>query len=166
MLGLIAVAGISVPRFNNLIQSQRANDAARMVERELQTARLKSVSASRALRVRFNCPAAGQFRLLEVTGIAAVDNAANRCDPVAYPSPGPSDALRVTPALDGPVRYLPPSTTVSASALEFQFSPKGAVYTVSGGVASALVGDLVVTITRAGYSKTVTLNALGRVRLN
>ena len=166
MLGLIAIAGISVPRFNVLIQSQRANEAARMVERELQTARLKSVSASRALRVRFDCPAAGQFRLLEVTGIAAVDNAGNRCDPVAYPSPGPNDALRATPALDGPVRYLPPSTTVAAPALNFEFSPKGAVYTVSGGVTTAVVGDLVVTITRAGYSKTVTINALGRVRLN
>jgi Tfp pilus assembly protein FimT len=167
MLGIIAIAGMSIPRFNNLIQSQRANDAARMVERELQTARLKAVSTSRAMRVRFNCPAAGQFRLLEVTGIAAVDNASNRCSPTAFPSPGPLDSLRATPSLDSPVRYLPTSTTVTAAAMNFEFSPKGAVYTVDGaGVVTAVAGDLVVTVTRAGYTKTVTLNALGRVRLN
>jgi Tfp pilus assembly protein FimT len=167
MLGIVAIAGISIPRFNNLIRSQKARDAARMVERELQTARLKAVSTSRALRVRFNCPAAGQFRMLEVTGVATVDNASNRCDPVAYPSPGPNDALRSTPSLDGPVRYLPPSTALSSSALNFEFSPKGQVYTVTGaGVATVVAGNLVMTVTRAGWSNTVTLNELGRIRLN
>jgi Tfp pilus assembly protein FimT len=53
MLGIIAIAGMTIPRFNNLIQSQRANEAARMVERELQTPRLESVGASRSRRVRF-----------------------------------------------------------------------------------------------------------------
>jgi Tfp pilus assembly protein FimT len=167
MLGIIAIAGMTIPRFNNLIQSQRANDAARMVERELQTARLKAVSASRPLRVRFNCPAAGQFRLIEVTGVASVDNATNRCDPAAYPSPGPSDALRSTPALDSPVRYLPPSTTVSGAALNLEFSPKGSVFKVDGaGTTTLLAEDLTLTVTRTGYSKTVTLNGLGRIRLN
>jgi Tfp pilus assembly protein FimT len=167
MLGIVAIAGMTIPKFNTFIQSQRARDAARLVERELQTARLKSVSASRALRVRFNCPAAGQFRLLEVTGIASVDNAGNRCDPTAFPSPGPIDSLRATPSLDSPVHYLPPSTTVTGPALNFEFSPKGSVYSVNGaGVTTAVAGDVVLTVTRTGYSKTVTINALGRVRLN
>ena len=99
MLGIVALAGISIPRFNNLIQSQRARDAARMVERELQTARLKAVSTS-ALRVRFNCPVTGQFRMLEVTGVAGVDTAANRCDPVAFPC-----RYRVNPPRSTAIRY-------------------------------------------------------------
>lgn len=167
MLAIVALASISVPRFNNLIRAQKARDAARMVERELQTARLKAVSTSRALRVRFDCPAAGQFRTLEVTGVSAVDNAANRCSPVAFPSPGPNDALRSTPSLDGPVRYLPTSTTLASSALNFEFSPKGQVFTVSSGnVVAAVAGNLVMTVTRQGWSNTVTLNELGRIRLN
>jgi Tfp pilus assembly protein FimT len=167
MLAIVALAGISIPRFNNLIRAQKARDAARMVERELQTARLKAVSTSRALRVRFNCPATGQFRLLEVTGVSTVDNATNRCDPAAYPSPGPNDSLRSTPSLDGPVRYLPPSTSISSTALNFEFSPKGQVYTVdTGGAVAVVAGNLVMTVTRQGWSNTVTLNELGRIRLN
>jgi len=167
MLGIVALAGISVPRFNNLMRSQKARDAARLVERELQSARLKAVSTSRALRVRFNCPVAGQFRILEVTGVASVDNAINRCDPAAFPTPGPNDSLRSTPSLDGPVRYLPTSTSISSSSLNFEFSPKGQVYTVSGaGVATAVAGNLVMTVTRQGWTNTVTLNELGRIRLN
>jgi Tfp pilus assembly protein FimT len=167
MLGIVTLASISIPSFNNLIRAQKATEAARMVERELQSARLKAVSASRALRVRFNCPAAGQFRTLEVTGVASVDNATNRCSPTAFPSPGPNDSLRSTPSLDGPVKYLPTSTSLTASALNFEFSPKGAVFTVdSSGVASMVAGDLVITVTRSGWSRTVTLNELGRIRFN
>jgi Tfp pilus assembly protein FimT len=167
MFGIVAIAGMAVPQFNNLIESQRARTAARVVERELQSARLKAVSASRPLRVRFNCPAAGQLRTLEVTGIATTDNAANRCDPVAFPTPGPNDGLRATPALDSPVAYLPDGTTVTGTALGIEFGPKGTVHLAdTSGNPTVINGDLVITVTRNGYSRTVTVNALGRVRLD
>ena len=98
---VMAVAAITVPRFSDLVASQRARNAARLVERELQKGRLKAVTASRAMRVRLNCPVAGQLRLVELTGVPATDNALNRCDEVAFPSPGPNDTLRSTPSLDG-----------------------------------------------------------------
>jgi Tfp pilus assembly protein FimT len=167
MFGIVAIAGVTIPQFNNLIESQRARNAARMVERELQSARLKAVSASRALRVRFNCPATGQLRTLEVTGIATTDNATNRCDPSAYPTPGPNDGLQATPSLDSPVAYLPTGTTVTGTTLGIEFGPKGTVHLVNAsGDPTAIADDLSITVTRNGHSSTVTVNALGRVRLN
>lgn len=167
MFGIVAIAGVTVPQFNNVIEAQRARNGARMVEQELQSARLKAVSASRPLRVRLNCPAAGQVRTVEVTGIATTDNASNRCDPVAFPTPGPNDGLRATPSLDSPVAYLPAGTTVTGTTLAIEFGPKGTVHLVNAsGTPTAIAGDLSLTVTRQGYSRTVTVNALGRVRLN
>ncbi|MEO7189644.1 MAG: hypothetical protein ABI051_01160 [Vicinamibacterales bacterium] len=167
VIGAVAMmAGLTVPKINTLVQSQRTGNAARLVERELQTARLKAVGTSHALRVKFSCPVAGQFRTLEVTGVAMTDTAATRCSPTAYPSPGPIDLLRSTPSLDSAVRYLPTGTTVSATSLDIEFSPTGQVFTYAAGVGTPLGADLVLTVTRAGTSKTVTINALGRVKLN
>lgn len=168
MAGIAILATAVVPNVSALLESQSARNAARTVERQLQTARLSAVTHSRALRVRFNCPAASQLRVLEVTGIAATDNDTNRCSPTAYPVPPPRDSLRATPSLDSPVTYLPAGTTVSGSVLHLEFSPKGEVFSVTPGTnaVTPLVGDLVLTVTRNGHSSTVTLNALGRVRIN
>jgi hypothetical protein len=117
--------------------------------------------------VRIDCPSAGKFRLLEVTGIGATDSASNRCDPIAYPSPGPNDTLRSTPSMDSPVMTLPTGTTVSSAVTNFEFSPQGAVSSVSiSGVVTPLAADTTVTVTREGFSRTITVNELGRVRLN
>lgn len=167
LAGATTLAALALPQFNNFLESQRARNAARLVERELQVARLKAVGTSRALRVRFNCPAAGQLRILEVTGVAATDNSTSRCNPATFPSPGPQDTLKSTPSLDSPVIYLPKGTTVAGPALNYEFSPAGNVYSVSASnVVTAVTGDVTLTVTRGSYSKTVTMNALGRVRLN
>jgi prepilin-type N-terminal cleavage/methylation domain-containing protein len=162
-----AVLAVTVPQVQSFLKIQRSKNAARMVEREMQSARLKAVSATRSMRVRFNCPATGQFRLLEVTGIGATDSATNRCDPAAYPSPGANDTLRSTPSMDSPVLTLPPGATVSGTVLQFEFSPQGAVSSVSTtGVVTPLASDTTITVTKEGFSRTITVNELGRVRLN
>lgn len=161
------IAAITVPRISDLLASQRARNAARAVERELQIARLKAVSSSKAMRVRFDCPAPGQIRRLEVTGIAATDNAANRCDPNAYPSPGPNDMLQATPSLDSPVVYLPMGASVASSFPQFEFGPNGRVYSVdAAGKVAALNANATVTVTRYGYSNGITINGFGRIRFN
>lgn len=163
----IAVAAVAVPSFNSLIASQRARTAARAVERELQTARLKAVTSSRPMQVRLNCPVAGQVRLVERTGVASTDQAANRCDPVAFPTPGPSDMLRSTPSHDGAVVYLPTGTTVSSAVTIFEFDSRGEVSQVDGaGNATALTQDVVVNVTRAGWSSDITINVRGRIKIS
>lgn len=167
MAGIVTLSAFVVPSFNNVVESMRARDGARTVERTLQTARMKAVTHSRALRVRFNCPVPGQLRLLEVTGVSSTDNATNRCDPAAFPSPGPTDTLRSTPSLDSPVIYLPSGTTVTGAALHLEFGPRGSVHAVgTGGVVTDLTGPLTLTVTRKGRSNTVTINGLGRIRFN
>ena len=72
------------------------------------------------MRVRFNCPSTGKFRILEVTGVATTDNATNRCDATAYPSPGPNDTLRSTPSFV-PSPFGPASTIVASPGFNLYF---------------------------------------------
>ena len=176
MAGIVALAALLVPNSRNLLNTMKARNAARVVERQLQAARLKAVSNSRALRVRFDCPTTGRLRLLEVTGVTATDNAANRCDEAAYPYPGPNDALRSTLSMDSPVVYLPVGTTLTCvgcpagttAPITFEFGPRGNVHAINAttGVASAFTGDLLIQVMHGGYTNEVRLNELGRVRLN
>ena len=76
MICVVAVfailAGISVPAFQNVSEGYKLGQTVREVERELQTARLKAVTANRPLRIRFDCPAAGQYRITELIGTSSV----------------------------------------------------------------------------------------------
>lgn len=164
MAGALTLAAIVAPTFSNFMDANRSMVAARKVEREMQAARLKAVSAGRSLRVRLNCPAAGQLRVLEVTGVAATDSAGNRCDPVAFPSPGPRDSLRSTPSLDSPVIYLPDGAVLTSTVQQFEFDPRGGAYSVtSGGTVTALAGDVVLTVTHKTWSHTLRVNPVGRI---
>jgi prepilin-type N-terminal cleavage/methylation domain-containing protein len=167
LAGFATLTAISVPGINAFLSAQRARNGARTVERTLQNARLKAVTSSRSLRVRFTCPTTGTLRILELTGVAGTDNAGNRCDPTAYPFPAPIDTLRSTPSLDSPVILLPRGTAVAGNPTMLEFTPRGTVFAVgSGGAVTPLAADVVWTVTQGSYVNTVTINALGRVRLN
>ena len=161
----VAVAGtlmaVAVPIAKDVTASVKLGEAARLVERELQDARLRAVSSNRVLRVRMNCPSAGHIRTVEVLGTTA-DTPASRCSSTAYPFP-PDQDLITRPNYDGPVRVIPNQATVSSA--DVQFAPDGTAQAVNSGVASAISGDRVVTITRRNVSRTVTINAAGKVRL-
>jgi Tfp pilus assembly protein FimT len=163
----VSVAAVAMPSYNSLTTAYRAKTAARAVEREMQTARLKAVTVSRAMRVFLNCPAAGQLRVVEYTGVSTTDDASNRCDPVAFPVPGPSDMLRSTPQFDGPVVYLPDGATVTGTITAFEFSPRGEVSQVAaGGATTPLTAEALVTVTRAGWSYGISINVGGRIKIN
>ena len=91
---------IGVPVLRDVTEGSKLNGAARELEREFHSARLRAVSANRSLRVRLNCPAAGYYRTVEVLGTAA-DTATNRCLLSAYPFPADAD-LTTRPNYDGP----------------------------------------------------------------
>ncbi|HXW07074.1 MAG TPA: hypothetical protein VD833_17705 [Vicinamibacterales bacterium] len=159
---MATMMAISVPALLDITDNAKLNSASREVERELQAARLKAVSANRLLRVRFNCPAEGYYRTVEVLGSAA-DSAANRCVPSAYPFPAPDTDVSTRPNYDGPVRVLPLQATVSTSVLEFR--PDGTAALVVSNVAQPIAAPVVVTVTRRGKSKSVTLNGAGKIQL-
>src|SRR6186997_2326703 len=116
-VALIAiVAGIALPLLATVGDSIKLGQATRDVERELQTARLLAVSTNQPMRFRFDCPAAGQYRITELVGTpsvpAAADAAANRCGLDLYPYPGNPDKNPMTrPNNDGPLRTLDATVT-------------------------------------------------------
>jgi prepilin-type N-terminal cleavage/methylation domain-containing protein len=155
-------AAVALPVMKNMTDSIKLNDAARMVVGELQDARIKAVSSNRVLRVRTNCPATGYIRRVEVLA-TAVDTAANRCLQTAYPFPAADNDVMTRPNYDGPVRLLPTGATVTSAVV--QFAPDGTANEVVGGVPEAIATAVTVTITRAGKTKSVTINGIGKIQL-
>lgn len=166
----ITVVGMAVPLSMSVTERMRLNQATREVERELQTARMKAVSVNRRLRVRFNCPATGQYRMVEVMGTAA-DTAADRCDQTAYPSPPPRDGDPATPDNDGPIRYLPQITTLAGTGggggiTALEFASDGQVREISGGVARRIdPAGINLTVQRGPLTATLNVNGLGRIQI-
>ena len=153
---------ISVPVLTDLTQGAKLNRAAREVEREMASARLKAVSVNRIMRVRFNCPDTGYFRTVEVLG-TPVDTASNRCVPSTYPFPAPDADVMTRPNYDGPVRVLPEGATVTSLVLDFR--PDGTVANVVSSVPQNIDAPVTVTVTRNSQSRTVTVNGAGKIQL-
>lgn len=159
------LCGMAVPGMIRINDAIRLGNSARSVERALQTARLKAVSVNRPMRVKFNCPTAGEYRMLEVIGTAA-DTAVDRCSPTQYPFP-PTDNNPVSlPNHDGPVGRLDLNIAFGG-APTLEFHPNGRVRLVSSaGVVSDLPGGAsAVTVTKGTATKSVTVNNIGKIEL-
>ena len=161
----VAVAGtlmaMAVPVAQDVTASIKLGESTRLVERELQDARLRAVSSNRSLRVRLNCPSAGFVRTVEVLGTAA-DTPVGRCSTAAYPFP-PDQDLMTRPNYDGPARTVPNEATVSGS--DIQFNPDGTAMWVNNGVTAAIVAPVTVRVTRRTMTRTVTVNGAGKILL-
>jgi prepilin-type N-terminal cleavage/methylation domain-containing protein len=99
------VAGATIPMVDDTLRHYALTQAAANVAATVREARLMAVSKNRTVRVRFDCPAPGQMRIVEVTGNPTIDTAVNRCSPDAYPYPDPDP--NALPNADGPVVPLP-----------------------------------------------------------
>ena len=161
MAVLATLAASAVPLYRDLAENSRLNSDARNVERELQTARLKAVTVNRALRVATNCPVAGQYRMVEVLGTSA-DTDASRCRDTSYPYPAADQNLFTRPNHDGPLRRLSQNTTVTTQVLEFRSN--GQAFNVVSGVAQPISTQTTITLTRGTRTRTVTINAMGKVQ--
>jgi len=165
------IAGIGMPLFSDITDSIKLGQAAREVERELQTARLTAVSANQPLRVRFNCNAAGEYRMVELIGTpsipASADSATDRCSTSLYPFPAADRNPLTRPNNDGPLRYLPSETTFTTSAT-IEFWPDGTAHMASGTInpwpVIASTGTNIV-LTRKSKTKTILVNGIGKVQL-
>lgn len=80
VMGLIVVvSAIAIPTLSGSTARNNVWTASEMIGSQIRQARLKAISRNLSFRVRFDCPAVGQFRVLQVTGVALTDNAADRC---------------------------------------------------------------------------------------
>jgi Tfp pilus assembly protein FimT len=163
VMAIIAtLSAIAIPSFLSSIEQYRLGTSVRDVERELQFARLKAVATENPMRVRFNCPAAGQVRAVELIGTPAnpdpADSATNRCDETVYPRPHN----------DGPVRRLQKDVTFTQTT-NLEFWPDGTVHTPC---TAACVGGppkintVTITLQRKGKSKNITVNSLGKIQMD
>jgi prepilin-type N-terminal cleavage/methylation domain-containing protein len=170
MTVLATLAAIAVPTMQRVNDAIALGQARRLVQSTLQQARLKSVTSNRVMRVRFDCPAAGQFRMVELIGTssipAAQDTAANRCSETAYPYPAADQNPVTMPNQDGPVQTIHSAVSFSATQT-IEFRPTGTAWSVNGDGTSTtpLAGNGVsITVSKGSSSKAVTVNALGKVQ--
>ena len=140
-------------------ESRRYNliAATREVAAQVRVARLKAVTSNRTMRVRFNCPAAGQYRVVEVVNNAAIDDAADRCSSTTYPYPDPNPAA--LPDLDEPVMVLRGGITFGG-VQDLEIAPTGRVTALTGAVPATIgVTD------SYGETQNVIVSATGRVQV-
>jgi len=177
-LGLIAtLCAIAVPSLKNTIDGQRLGMEARNVEREMQLARLSAVTTNRPIRLRFNCPAAGDYRRVELIGSAnnpntgddADNRAAVRCNTVTYPFPAADSDPITKPNNDGPKMTLNSKVTFGVGGTQtLEFWPNGTVHVYNAAAAPwPVVGSTPVNIilTSAGVNRSVTVNLLGKTQI-
>jgi prepilin-type N-terminal cleavage/methylation domain-containing protein len=170
---LAVVTGVAIPSFATWRERMRLNQSAREVEREIQSARNKAVLNNRPMRVRFNCPAVGQLRVVELLGTpsvpAAADLVANRCDEATYPYP-PADRDPATrPNLDGPVLRLDSRVRFgTVQTIEFWTNGSAHAGNVSPLPMLPVAGTSLTLTSTAGATTrtaTITVNGIGKITL-
>lgn len=164
------MAAVAMPQLGRAVEAFRLGMAVREMERELQVARVKAVTGNRPVRVLFNCPAAGQFRRVEMLGEPGLpdarDDQITRCDPTVFPYPPDDEDPLTRPNFDGPLHYLPQGVTMGGVG-GIEFLPNGTTRSdaVGGTVSWTDVGvaGVSATVTKGTLSRTVTINGMGRV---
>jgi prepilin-type N-terminal cleavage/methylation domain-containing protein len=167
VVAIVAILGaIAAPTIGTTLRWQALNQSVQTVGFAMRGARHAAISKNRTVRVRFNCPAANQFRVVEFVGNPAIDDDPNRCSEAAYPFPNPAPG--VPPDIDGPVITLPPEAQFGALS-SIQIDTGGRVQQLTGcnpvcGTAAAPVNVNVVG-NEGHATRTITVTAGGQIFL-
>ena len=175
-----AISAMAIPAVLNTTRQIKLAANARAVERELQGARMKAVRSNRAIRVRFNCPATGQYRMVELLGskqTPATDDAdsraATRCGYSAYPFPDTNQDFFSIPNNDGPIQTLQDGIGFGTDAQTVEFWPDGTAHVAAGGTQPwpAITGEGVgITVFDIMHQSTIVtsigVNGLGKIALH
>jgi prepilin-type N-terminal cleavage/methylation domain-containing protein len=147
VVALIALlSAVSVPVVMESVGRNAAWTAAEQIGSQIRQARLKAISRNTTFRVRFDCPAVGQYRVLVVTGVAATDNAANRCS--------------TTLNFDSGVYTMPQRVAYTNPPPLLEVSPRG-IFTSTTGIPTTI------TVTyRGASSRALTMSATGQIRFD
>ena len=169
LVGIVSVIGL--PLLQQVSGSIQLGEAARQLERELQSARMTAVSANQPMRVMFNCPSAREYRMVELIGTpgvpAAGDGVIGRCSTTTYPFPAPDNNPITRPNNDGPLRTIPDQVSITTSTT-IEFWPDGTAHTNTGGINPwppiASPGTNII-LTRSGKTKSILVNGIGKIQL-
>ena len=170
VLGIMAAA--AVPELIDVTRQMKLGQGQREVLMEMNGARLTAVTANRPMRIRFNCPKAGQYRVVELIGTpsspAVDDSAADRCSDTKWRYPANDNEPVTRPNHDGAVRTLPSGVTFSAS-VTLEFWPDGTVHKDVGSgnpwpVLDSTTGATI-KVRRDTIEKIISVNGLGKIQL-
>ena len=139
LIGIVAAIGL--PVMSSAIERNKVWTGSEAVGAQIRQARLRAISRNTRFRVRFDCPAAGQLRVLVVTGDAGVDDAADRCDQ--------------TVDLDGGVIGLPSGVTYGVVPT-LEVNGRG-VFSAAGGL------PLTIDVTYGPYTRSMAVSATGQI---
>jgi prepilin-type N-terminal cleavage/methylation domain-containing protein len=167
VLMVVAIAATltatTIPAIFGAMRQYELNSSVQMVGTAIRNARYAAVTKNRTVRVRFNCPAANQFRVVERVGTFAIDTAADRCSEATYPYPDADPAA--APNVDGPVLRL--SDSLQFAAVEdIEITPAGRAIPLTGCpacAASTLPGTI--AISNGDETRTLTVTTTGQVLL-
>jgi prepilin-type N-terminal cleavage/methylation domain-containing protein len=167
VVGLAAIlAAMAAPTIGTTLRWQALNQAVQTVGINIRGARHAAVGKNRTVRVRFNCPAANQMRVVEFVGNPAIDDDPNRCNEAAYPYPSPNPG--VAPDIDGPVIQLPAEATFGALS-SIQIDTGGRVQRLTGcnpACVTAAAPATIDVVGNNGYAtRTITITAGGQIVL-
>lgn len=169
LVGILSVVGL--PLLGQISGTIELGEAARQVERELQSARMTAVSANQPMRVMFNCPNTREYRMVELIGTpgvpAAADGVIGRCSSTTYPFPAPDNNPITRPNNDGAVKSL--SSQVSFTTVTtIEFWPDGTAHTNTGGTnpwPPIAAPGYTIVLTRGTKTKSILVNGVGKIQL-
>lgn len=145
VVGLIGiVSGISVPVFMESNARSRLWSGSELMGATIRQARLRAISSNANQRVVFDCPSAGDFRSLVMTGDPVVDDAAGRCSQTLDGDSGTLE-MPLGVAFD----------TAGATALEV--TGRG-VFTATGAAI-----PLTISVTHGTVSRTLVVSLTGQI---
>jgi len=157
------IMGAAIPAAMSQMRMWALNSTIQTVGAQIRSARYSAVSKNRTLRVRFNCPAANQYRIVEVVGSSGIDNDANRCSETAYPYPDPNSAA--APNLDGPVMRLPEGAQFG-TVQDLEINTTGRVTPLAGcPTCAAAAPPATLNMANLYATRTITVTAGGQVLL-
>ena len=168
------VAAMAVPSMINAVDAQRLGIDTQNVMREMQLARLNAVTTNRPIRIRFNCPATGYYRRVELigsvntpnNGLDADNQAAVRCG-TSFPYPAADNDPLTRPNNDGPVQQLNSKISITSSQT-LEFWPNGSVHVDSNSAQMwPVIGSTPVKIqlNRGSTVKEIQVNGLGKIQI-
>ncbi len=163
--GIMAVvAAIAVPTVGAVMRRYALNNLSQQVAATIRTARYTAVAKNKVVRVRFNCPADDQYRMVEFTAMGGIDDDVDRCGLSSYPYP---DADPMTsPNVDGPVIVVPAGTELGI-VTDIEIDARGRLTPLASGPACTPGGGTTASVVlENGYeSQTVTVDQTGQVSI-
>jgi Tfp pilus assembly protein FimT len=177
----VVLAAVAVPAALTGVSSMSVQGDARAVEQALQTARFRAIQSNVTVRVMFDCPVAGQFRVVELLGTHATpsgsDGTLGRCDETVYPYPPHSTSQYAPTAADGPLMRLTKKNSfvndgTTATNTFYEFWEDGTAHRGTGGyplaqiATGAAAGTTNVAVTNGTRTISITVYGNGKIRDN